>query len=78
MKKLLLPALALVSTMAMANGCPGLMKSIDAKLATNPTIAAADMTKLKELRAEGEKLHKEGKHDASMKALADAKKILGI
>ena len=36
------------------------------------------MSKVKELRADGEKFHKEGKHTESMKALGDAKKILGI
>jgi hypothetical protein len=36
------------------------------------------MTKVKELRADGEKFHKEGKHDDSMKALGGAKKLLGI
>jgi hypothetical protein len=36
------------------------------------------MSKVKALREEGEKLHKEGKHTESMKALAEAKKILGI
>jgi hypothetical protein len=30
------------------------------------------------MRAEGEKLHKAGKHDDSMKALGEAKKLLGI
>jgi hypothetical protein len=38
----------------------------------------SDMDKVKSLRAEGEKMHKEGKHDASMKALGDAKKLLGL
>jgi hypothetical protein len=54
------------------------MKAIDAKLATNPKLSAADMTKVKELRVDGEKFHKEGKHDDSMKALGSAKKLLGI
>ena len=33
---------------------------------------------VKALRAEGERLHKEGKHTESMKALAEAKKLLGV
>lgn len=79
MKKfLLLLSLSLGSFAAFANGCPGEMKAIDAKLATNPQMAAADMTKLKTLRADGEKYHKEGKHTESMKALGDAKKMLGL
>lgn len=36
------------------------------------------MEKIKALRADGEKLHKEGKHTESMKALGEAKKMLGI
>jgi hypothetical protein len=36
------------------------------------------MSRIKSLRADGERLHKEGKHDDSMKALLEAKKLLGI
>ncbi len=79
MKKLLsVAALALASGAAFAHNCPNEMKAIDAKLATNPTLAAADLDKVKKLRADGEAAHKAGKHDDSMKALGDAKKILGI
>jgi hypothetical protein len=35
------------------------------------------MTKVKQLRADGERFHKEGKHDESMKVLEEAKKLLG-
>lgn len=63
---------------ALAHGCPGEMKAIDAKLATNPKVAAADLEKAKKLRADGEAAHKAGKHDDSMKALGEAKKLLGI
>ncbi len=79
MKKLFLAlSVSFFSVAALAHGCPGEMKAIDAKLATNPQVAAADMTKIKALRAEGEKLHKDGKHTESMKALGDAKKMLGL
>lgn len=79
MKRLFLVlSLSFVSMGAFAHGCPAEMKAIDTKLGTNPTVAAADMTKIKALRADGEKLHKEGKHAESMKALADAKKLLGL
>ena len=77
-KLLLLLSLSFASVAAFAHGCPGEMKAIDAKLATNPQVAAADMTKIKTLRADGEKFHKDGKHTESMKALGDAKKILGL
>lgn len=80
MKMLLIVAatLAFASGAAHAHGCPNEMKAIDAKLATNPKLAAADMDKAKKLRADGEAAHKAGKHDDSMKALAEAKKLLGI
>jgi arabinogalactan endo-1,4-beta-galactosidase len=77
--KTLIAAVALATcSLAFAHNCPNEMKAIDAKLMTNPKLSPADMTKVKELRADGEKFHKEGKHDDSMKALGGAKKILGI
>jgi hypothetical protein len=79
MKKLLLAlALACVAGLATAHNCPNEMKAIDAKLATNPQLSEADAAKVKQLRADGEAAHKAGKHDDSMKALGEAKKILGI
>lgn len=78
MKKVLFCALALVASAAFANRCPIEMKAIDAKLATHPKLAEADAAKVKTLRADGEKLHKAGKHADSEKALDKAKKILGI
>jgi hypothetical protein len=80
MKKLLSVAavLAFASGAALAHNCPNEMKAVDAKLATNPTLAAADMDKVKKLRADGETAHKAGKHDDAMKALGEAKKMLGI
>lgn len=71
-------ALATASTLALAHGCPGEMKAIDAKLATSPKLADADMAKVKKLRADGEAAHKAGKHDDSMKALGEAKKLLSM
>ncbi len=71
-------ALALASSLALAHNCPNEMKAIDAKLATNPKLSDADAAKVKQLRADGEAQHKAGKHDDSMKSLAEAKKILGI
>ena len=65
------------AAMASAHGCPGEMRAIDAKIPT-ANLPAADLSKVKALREEGEKLHKEGKHTESMKALAEAKKLLGV
>jgi hypothetical protein len=77
--KLIIAAIALTtSSLAFANQCPMDMKAIDAKLAEPTTLSAADMTKVKQLRAEGEKQHKAGKHADSEKALDEAKKMLGI
>ena len=53
------------------------MKAIDAKMA-NAKLSDSDLVKVKALREEGEKFHKAGKHDESMKALGEAKKMLGI
>lgn len=62
---------------AFAHGCPGEMKAIDAKL-PSVKLDPAQMSKVKELRAKGEQLHKEGKHTESMAALAEAKKLVGL
>ena len=79
MKRLLtLAALSAACGLALANDCPNQMKAIDAKLATSPKLADADMAKVKKLRTDGETAHKAGKHDESMKALGEAKKLLGI
>ncbi len=79
MKQVLLASvLALAAGTAFAHNCPNEMKAIDAKLATSPKLADADAAKVKQLRADGEAAHKAGKHDDSMKALGEAKKILGI
>ena len=79
MKKLLIAALlAAGTTLAVAHNCPNEMKAIDAKMASGPKLSDADMAKVKQLRADGEAQHKAGKHTESMKALGDAKKLLGI
>jgi hypothetical protein len=63
---------------AWAHNCPNEMKAIDAKLATHPKLSQEQMDKVVKLRKEGEAAHKAGNHDASMKELGEAKKILGI
>jgi hypothetical protein len=77
-KSLVLVSLAAACGLALAHNCPNEMKAIDAKLATNPKLADADMAKVKKLRADGETAHKAGNHADSMKALGEAKKLLGI
>jgi hypothetical protein len=77
MKKLIFCAVVAISPLALAHNCPNEMKAIDAALSSTK-VAGADLDKVKALRAEGEKAHKEGKHSDSMKALGEAKKMLGI
>jgi hypothetical protein len=78
MKTLVTASALLLCSVAHAHNCPNEMKAIDAKLSTNPGLSMTDMDKVKSLRSQGEKMHKEGKHDESMKALGDAKKLLGL
>ena len=71
-------ALMLASASAFAFHCPAEMKKIDAALAKHPKLSAQQLTDVKKFRAEGETLHKAGKHQESLDALAKAEKILGI
>jgi len=71
-------ALALLSSTALAFHCPKDMKAIDAALAKNPSLSAEQMSQVKKYRADGEALHKAGKHQESVDTLAKAMKILGI
>lgn len=70
--------LGLTSAVASAGSCPMDMKKIDDALAANTKLTAAQITEVKQHRAEGEALHKAGKHDQSVVELAKAKAILGI
>jgi hypothetical protein len=82
MKRIALAAaFALASSIAsfpiLAGNCPVQMKAIDAALPKGK-LDAKQAAEVKQLRADGEKFHKEGKHAESMAALGKAKKILGI
>jgi uncharacterized protein YneF (UPF0154 family) len=70
--------ISLISFSAMAMHCPDDMKRIDEELSANPPITAEQMETVKKLRAEGEVLHKGGKHEESVKVLAKAMEIMGI
>ena len=80
MKSRLLVAIsALVfSGAALAFHCPADMKKIDEALAKNPKLTDAQMTEVKKYRAEGETLHKAGKHQESVDTLGKAMKILNV
>lgn len=71
-------SLVLASSTALAFHCPKDMKQIDAALAKHPKLSAQQMADVKKYRADGERLHKAGKHQESVDTLAKAKKILGI
>jgi len=71
-------ALALASPAAFAFHCPMDMQKIDAALTSHPKLTADQLAEVKRYRAEGEALHKAGRHQESVDTLAKAMKILGI
>jgi hypothetical protein len=79
MKRTALFAAALLfAGTALAFHCPQEMKKIDDALAKNPKLTDAQMAEVKKDRADGEALHKAGKHAESLEALGRAEKTLGI
>lgn len=75
---ILAASLLALSTSAGAFHCPMDMKKIDEALARQPALSTEQMSEVKKLRAEGEALHKAGKHQESVDTLAKAQKILGV
>ena len=67
-----------VSASAFAFHCPMDMKKIDEALGKNPKLTEQQMSEVKKYRAEGETLHKAGKHQESVDTLAKAMKILDV
>ncbi|GAB4557644.1 MAG: hypothetical protein Tsb007_17390 [Rhizobacter sp.] len=78
LRSYLAAAALLVSSAAFAFHCPADMKKIDDALAKSPKITAEQMAEVKKLRAEGEALHKAGKHQESVDTLAKAMTLLSI
>jgi hypothetical protein len=79
MKRIVLATLlAFACGTVFAMHCPKEMKSIDDALAKNPKLTAAQMADVKKHRADGEAMHKAGKHTESLAELAKAQKILGV
>ena len=74
----LFAAAMLFAGAALAFHCPQEMKKIDDALAKNPKLTDAQMAEVKKDRADGEALHKAGKHAESLEALGRAEKTLGI
>ena len=75
---LVLIAGCFLAAAAFAHNCPNEIKAIDAKLSTKPQLSKETADKVAQLRKSGEEHHKAGRHDASMKDLGEAKKLLGI
>jgi hypothetical protein len=71
-------SLALASSAAFAFHCPADMKKIDAALAKSPKLSAEQLAEVRKQRADGEALHKAGKHQESVDTLAKAMKTLNI
>lgn len=63
---------------AWAFHCPADMAKIDAALAKQPKLSDAQLAEVRKARADGEALHKAGKHQESVDTLAKAMKILNI
>lgn len=74
----LLGGLALASTQSFAFHCPMDMKKIDEAMARHPKLSAEQMAEVKKLRADGEALHKAGKHQESVDTLGKAMKMLNV
>ncbi|TNF19707.1 MAG: hypothetical protein EP318_13865 [Rhodobacteraceae bacterium] len=78
MKHLATAALiTLLASPAAAHQCPADMARIDRAL-PSASLAAADLARVKQLRAQGEAQHEAGDHGASVKSLAQAKALLGL
>jgi len=69
--------LALAAAPVLAYQCPGLVKKVDAALEQGSGLGEAQLARVKELRAEGARLHKAGQHGASVAKLSEALEILG-
>ena len=73
---LVLLTASLISLPLWAMHCPQDMAQIDAELQSNPPTDPAVLAKVKELRAEGETLHKAGNHAESVRVLGEAMDLL--
>ena len=63
---------------AFAFHCPADMAKIDAALAKNPQLSAAQLDEVKKQRADGEAFHKAGKHQEAVDTLGKAMKTLNV
>jgi hypothetical protein len=77
-RSILAVILAFGASTALAFHCPADMRKIDEAMAKNPKLSAEQTAQVKKLRADGEALHKAGKHQESVDTLGKAMKILDI
>jgi hypothetical protein len=77
-RTILTAALLLASTATFAFHCPVDMRKIDAALSKHPKLSSSELAEVKKYRADGEALHKAGRHQESVDTLAKAMKILNI
>ena len=78
LRSLIAAVLFAMAGSAFAAHCPMDMKKIDEAMAKGPSLSADQLAQVKKLRAEGETLHKAGKHGDSVEKLGEAMSILGI
>ena len=77
-KTALFVAALFAASTAFAFHCPADMKKIDDAMAKNPKLTPAQTADVKKYRADGEALHKAGKHQESVDTLGKAMKILDV
>ena len=77
-RAILTTVLVLFTSAALAFHCPADMRKIDEAMAKNPKLTAEQAAEVKKYRADGEALHKAGKHQDSVDTLAKAMKILNV
>ncbi|WP_179528390.1 hypothetical protein L0Y47_06365 [Ectopseudomonas composti] len=75
-RTLMFVAAVLISLPLWAMHCPQDMAKIDTLLQSDPPSDPEVLAKVKELRAEGEALHKTGDHAESVKVLGEALDLL--
>jgi hypothetical protein len=79
MTRMILTTVLMLSTSAaLAFHCPADMRKIDEAMAKNPKLTPEQAAEVKKYRADGEALHKAGRHQESVDTLAKAMKMLNI
>jgi hypothetical protein len=77
-RAILTTVLAFFASAALAFHCPADMRKIDEAMAKNPKLTPEQTAEVKKYRADGEALHKAGKHQDSVDTLSKAMRILSI